>query len=260
MQRRDSRFVFYRDTLSECITDRSSKVLVLAAGERDKQVFDESGFSDVTFSNVDETYGGDAHFRPHSFITQDAENLRIDNGTFDFVVIHAALHHCHSPHRALLEMYRVARIGVLVFESRDSALMRLLERRALTETYEQRGVYFNGGGFGGVRNGSVPNFVYRWTEREVEKTISAFAPHVTHGFSYHYGHDVPAALLYPGTTARKAFLKSAYWAYKMFAAAFPRQQNLFAFYVAKGPLQPWVTEQAGRLHFDMDWGRARFER
>jgi SAM-dependent methyltransferase len=256
----DSRLAFYRETLGSRIGDRSSKVLVLAAGQRDKQVFDELGFCNVTFSNVDETYGAAAEFKPHAFMTQDAENLHIADGAFDFVVIHAALHHCYSPHRALLEMYRVARVGVLVFEARDSALMRFLERRSMTEIYEQRGVYFNGGGFGGVRNGSVPNFIYRWTEREVEKTIASYAPHASHQFTYRYGHAAPAALLYPGPRLRKALLRVAYSVYRVVVAGFPRQQNLFAFYVSKGALQPWVRECAGALRLDMDWGRARFKR
>ena len=34
-----------------------------------------------------------------------------EDGAFDFVVVHQGLHHCHSPHRGLLEMYRVARRG-----------------------------------------------------------------------------------------------------------------------------------------------------
>jgi ubiquinone/menaquinone biosynthesis C-methylase UbiE len=40
---------------------------------------------------------------------QDAENLSYDDRAFDLVVVHAGLHPCYSPHRALLEMYRVAR-------------------------------------------------------------------------------------------------------------------------------------------------------
>jgi SAM-dependent methyltransferase len=260
MQKRDARITFYRDSLSKSIPDRSSKVLILAAGPRDKMVFDDVGYTNVTFSNVDETYGAEKEFLPHAFMTQDAESLQLENNSFDFAVIHAALHHCHSPHRALLEMYRVARVGVFVLESRESTLMRLLERLAITETFEQRGVFFNGGGFGGVRNGSVPNFVYRWTEREVEKTISSFAPHIVNKISYYYGHDVPTELLYPGKSVRKAFLWTAYRAYQTFAAVFPRQQNLFAFYVYKGPLQPWVTEEEGKLRFNMNWGRAHFER
>jgi|KBSMisStaDraftv2_1062788.scaffolds.fasta_scaffold95052_1 SAM-dependent methyltransferase len=260
MTTQDQRLRFYRETLEQRIAKRSSKVLVLAAGPRDKQVFDELGYTNVTFSNVDETYGGVTDFEPHAFSQQDAENLRLADGAFDFVVIHAALHHCHSPHKALLEMYRVARIGVLALEARDSALMRFLARRSMTETYEQRGVYFNGGTYGGVRNGPIPNFVYRWTEREVEKTISAFAPHAAHVYSYHYGYDAPAALLYPGSYARKAVLGTAYALYKCFAAVFPRQQNLFAFFVQKGPLQPWIVETDGGLRLNMDWGRSRFER
>jgi hypothetical protein len=30
--------------------------------------------------------------------------------------------------------------------------------------------------YGGVKNTPIPNYVYLWTEREVTKTISSFAP------------------------------------------------------------------------------------
>ena len=36
--------------------------------------------------------------------------------------------------------------------------------------------------FGGQRNTPIPNYVYRWTRREVEKTVLAFAPVAKHRF------------------------------------------------------------------------------
>ena len=45
-------------------------------------------------------------------------------------------HHCHSPHRGLLEMYRVARRGVLAFEPRDTRLVRLGVRLGFGQEYE----------------------------------------------------------------------------------------------------------------------------
>src|SRR5262245_12517528 len=103
---------FYVDVLQLLVrADRISKfdrVLVVCGGSLDEQVFALTGFPNVTVTNLDDA---DANVR------QDAENLSYDDGSFDLVVVHAGLHHCYSPHRALLEMYRVARKCVLAFES-----------------------------------------------------------------------------------------------------------------------------------------------
>src|SRR5207244_6314078 len=101
------------------------------------------------------------------------------------------LHHCDSPHRGLLEMYRVSRRGVLVFESRDSLVMKIAVRLGLTQEYEIAAVAWNGGTCGGVNNSQIPNFIYRWTEREFEKTITAHDPVAPHRFRYFYGLNLP---------------------------------------------------------------------
>lgn len=109
----------------------------------------------------------------HDDAQQDAENLTYANGSFDVAVVHAGLHHCYSPHRALLEMYRVSRKQAIAFESRDSFLMRTAVRLGLTLDCEIDAIV---GDKGGVAETGVPNFVYRWTEREVEKVIASFDP------------------------------------------------------------------------------------
>ena len=105
---------------------------------------------------------------------QDAERLTFADKSFDVVIVHAGLHHCYSPHRALLEMYRVARKVVVAFESRDSLTMRTAVRLGLTLDYETDSLTADGKG--GVAETGIPNFVYRWTERDVIKTIASFDP------------------------------------------------------------------------------------
>lgn len=251
----DKRQRFYAEVLDACIADRQARVLVVAAGARDREVFAALGFKSVVFSNLGDDYGS---FAPFEFALQDAESLSFPDEAFDYAVIHEALHHCHSPHRALLELYRVARNGVVAIEARDSSLMRSLERVGLTDAYEQRGLYLAGGEVGGVRGGPVPNFIYRWTEREVEKTVQSYAPHRQNAFRYFYGHDTPVALLQPGPILKKAVLRAAYAGYRAFAWLLPRQQNLFGFFVAKGALQPWIELADGSPRLDMKWGRARY--
>ena len=53
--------------------------------------------------------------------------------------------------------------------------MRVAQRLGVVDEYELTAVADNGLPAGGVRNSPVPNYVYRWTEREVEKTIASAA-------------------------------------------------------------------------------------
>ena len=48
---------------------------------------------------------------PYRWELADAEALPYEDDAFDWAVISAGLHHCRSPHAALLELYRVARRG-----------------------------------------------------------------------------------------------------------------------------------------------------
>lgn len=160
---------FYCDVLSKLIASgrisTSDKVLVVCGGPLDESVMRTVGFQEFTVTNVDDAAAG------HH---QDAESLTYPDSSFDVVIVHAGLHHCHSPHRALLEMYRVAKKCAVAFEARDSLMMRLAVRLGLTMDYEVNAIQPDG--TGGVANSDVPNFVYRWTERGVRTTIASYDP------------------------------------------------------------------------------------
>ena len=129
----------------------TDSVLVVCGGPLDEAVATKVGFQNVIVTNLDNEM---------SNTFQDAENLTYENGSFDVVIVHAGLHHCHSPHRGLLEMYRVARKCVVVFEARDSMLMRIAIRAGLTEDFERSAISADGLR-GGVADTGIPNFVYR---------------------------------------------------------------------------------------------------
>src|SRR3989339_403735 len=177
----DVRLLFYKDCVNEIIKDKNATILVIGGGENDKLVFLENGFTDVTISNIDER-PSDSEYYPYKHCFQNAENLSYRDNEFDYVTAHAMLHHCSSPHRALTEMYRVAKQGVVVIESRDSWLMRLLIKFNITPDFETAAIFDHHCKYGGVNNTCIPNYIYRWTEREVEKTIKSYAPHVRHKF------------------------------------------------------------------------------
>lgn len=255
---------FYLEGVKNLIPDGTSSILVCGGGDTDKDIFEKLGFADVTISNLDTRMVGN-EFAPFRWEFANAEALPFENGSFDYVVIHAAIHHSFSPHKVLLEMYRVAKKGVLTFESRDSAVMKFLVQYNLTPEFEHAAVYFNNCEFGGADNTDIPNYVFRWTENEVEKTIKSYAPYFPHKFVYRYGSDFPrTAELENKNQLKSLFITVMKPFYFLFALLFPRQQNLFAFYVEKPSsdvLFPWLIfdKNENRFRFNKEWGNKMYK-
>lgn len=224
---------FYCDVLGRLISSgdisAGDRVLVVCGGPLDEAVMKSLGFRNFEITNLD---GNDDH-------RQDAECLTYDDETFDLAIVHAGLHHCYSPHRALLEMYRVARKGVIAFESRDSILMRVAIRLGLTLDYETDSV---SNGKGGVANTGIPNFVYRWTEREVIKTIASFDPAHEPAVQFFYDLRFPIQRLSSsGATIMRAFALAIEPFSRVIARLAPKQCNEFAFIVTKrSRCHPWI--------------------
>lgn len=257
---------FYGRTLGRLIErgvlDPGMRVLVAAGGTGDRDVFLSLGFRDVTITNVDESGAADA-YAPFRWEPADAEALPYEDASFDWAVISAGLHHCRSPHRALLELYRVARRGVLALEARDSTLMRTAIRLGVVDEYELTAVAANDFSAGGVRNTAVPNYVYRWTEREVRKTIASAAPHARHEFLWFHELEVPLSIYEVGGGRRAVgtALRALQPAARLVARIAPGQANLFAFAVLKpelpDDLQPWLRPGEDGPAPDEAWIRSR---
>ena len=157
----------------------------------------------------------------------------------------------HEPHAALAEMYRVARVGVLAIEARDSLLTRLGVRLRLVSEYETEAVRDHGGGSGGLDNGPVPNHVYRWTESEFRKTIRSADPTGPHVFRFLYGLNLPYEVAgWAGWGGRDAAMRLTGPALRALTRIFPRLRNTIAM-VALRPAQrwPWLDEGADGLTF-----------
>lgn len=256
---------FYHKIVQELIPDRHASVLICGGGLLDKNIFAGLGFLNVTLSNLD-TRNTEQDYAPFRWKYENAENLSFSNEAFDYVVIHAAIHHASSPHKVLTEMYRVAKKGVLAFEARDSLVMRLLEKYGITQVYEHAAVFYNDCQYGGVNNTDIPNYIYRWTEREIEKTIQAYAPFCKHQFHFRYGTAFPATpALEKKSGMKMLLLKAAQPLFRVFAALFPRQQNLFAFYIKKPSIPeslfPWLTydDEKNKIEFNRQWGEQRYQ-
>jgi SAM-dependent methyltransferase len=251
---------FYSETLGELLKSgwmtRDSSVLVSCGGKHDRDVFHDLGFRNVTISNLDSRMVGD-EFAPYGWSRQDAEALSFEDEAFDFVVVHQGLHHCYSPHRGLLEMYRVARVGVLAFEPRETGLVRLGVKLGFGQEYEIAAVAANEMKLGGVANRATPNFVYRWTEREIEKTIHAYAPEGRAEFRYFSALRVPADRIWMMKNRVAAVaLRALLPVVKVLAKVFPSQSNCFAFAVSKvKELHPWMKSET---EVNEKWVRERY--
>lgn len=253
--------MFYPRTLSKLlasgaisITDR---VLVSCGGSYDAEVLDQLGFIDVTITNLDRSYDG--HVGKFAWQQQDAESLTYPAGSFDIAIVHAGLHHCPSPHRALLEMYRVASKAVIVFEARDSLLTRTAVRLGFTNDFELEAVSSEGYETGGLNNGPIPNLNYRWTEREITKVVRAADPAHTERIEFFYGLRIPTLRFERvNAPAKRLALKIVGPAVKAFVKIFPRQGNEFGFSIVKtGELRDWLELSDGKIRLSKEKAEQR---
>lgn len=216
-----------------------------------------SPFKRATITNLDQQYDGQV--APYSWERQDAEALTYGPGSFDVAVVHAGLHHCASPHRALLEMYRVAAKAVIVFEARDSALIRLAVWLGFTNDFELEAVSHQGYETGGWRNGPIPNLNYRWVEREVIKLIRAADPAHEEDVRFFYGLRLPTLRFeHVNAPLRRLALKFIGPLVKALVAIFPRQGNEFGFVILKtGRLRQWLEVRDGKIRLSPDKAERR---
>jgi SAM-dependent methyltransferase len=245
---------FYRRVLVGAGIGVDDTVLVVCGGSLDRQVLLEAGARSVVISNLD-YHAGVKDYSPYEWQLQDAEAIKADDTSFDWCVVANGLHHCASPHKALCELHRVARKGVVVLEARDSLLMRIAVRFGMTADYEVEPAALTAGAFGGYRNSSLPNYIYRWNEREVEKTVRSFAPDREPRIEYFFGYRLPLARMKMANSAVKRLAaKAAIPFVGLIEAVLPRQGNLFGFVIRKdGPLQPWLELRDGDLKVNLPY-------
>lgn len=176
--------------LDEGVLERDDSILAVCAADGDRELFLALGFTDLTLSNLDERRE-EVALPPFRWSRQDAHRLTFEDRSFDFAFVSAGIHHCSRPHAAILEMYRVARKGILVVEARDSLLMRTAQRLGLASAFEINPRLATTFTHGGVNNSHIPNHCYRWTEREFIKTLRSYDPEGEHTFRFFYGLSLP---------------------------------------------------------------------
>jgi hypothetical protein len=130
----------------------------------------------------------------------------------------------------------------LAFESRDSLLMRTAIRLGLTIDYELEAVTSEGFESGGMQNGPVPNFNYRWTERSVIDTVASYDPAYKQKIDFFYELRIPVLrFMQTGRPLMRLVGLALIPFSRLFRWVAPRQCNEFAFAIRRtGELQPWM--------------------
>jgi SAM-dependent methyltransferase len=261
------RFSLAQSVVSELLADgtisRSDSVIAVCAGEREYELFSGHDFEHVVISNIYEQDQTDWS-SSFSWSCQDAQSLTYDDGTFDFAFVADGLHHCSSPHRAMLEMYRVARKGIIVIESRRSLLMHVANRLGLSPEYEVEAVVGSELERGGVDNTAIPNYIYRWTEGELMRAIRSYDPRGRHRFRFFYELNLP----YEFADWKKSKLKLKVVrvvdpVVRGVTRVFKKQCNTMAMVVVKPAiprdLWPWLRVEGEDVVFNPSYADRHFE-
>lgn len=258
---------FVRKVLEHLIQQKklqlTSAILVVCGGRSERALFEAMGFTNVVISNLDVRMSAN-QFHPFDWSYQDAQSLTYDDKAFDWVFVSDGLHHCALPHKALTEMYRVAKQGVIVFESRDSLLMRMANKVGLSPEYELEAVIDHDFAFGGYNNTHIPNYIYRWTERDFEKTVKSFDPTGKIAFQYEYGISLPYGQAeLKKTNFKYITLKMIAPFVHLFTKVFKRQCNLFCMIAMKPDvnqdLWPWLLLEDDQIAFNRAYAEEHFK-
>ncbi|HET6178194.1 MAG TPA: methyltransferase domain-containing protein [Candidatus Sulfotelmatobacter sp.] len=163
----------------KCNIDVAGSTLIVGGSLEDIKVLRSLGFQRMTLSNfqpVSQSMIPPEYGPGIDAVCADVEDMDLPDNSYDFVIAHEVLHHCRSPHIALLEMLRVCRRHVVILEPNDSLFMSTLVKLKLSLPYELTAVVHHNFESGGVRDSCVPNFLYRWSRNDVFKTVSSFIP------------------------------------------------------------------------------------
>ncbi len=206
---------FYQKQVDKYIKNKNSNILVLGAGPLDRKIFEKLDFKNVTFSNLENTNDKDLN------LYENIHEIKIEDSSYDYCIAHACIHHSSKPHSAILELYRVCLKGALIIEARDSVLSRLACYLNLSEEYEFSAVEKNKVS-GGVDNTNIPNYVYRWTEREIFKLMKSYKPEINHEIKFDYSYNIK----FTDSIIVNIFFKFLFSLLK-------KQQNLFSIFINK---------------------------
>ena len=221
--------------------NREMKVLIVGGGNFDSLVFQKHNFKNVILSNID-----DSQLQEGEII--DGTQLPYDDSSFDVVVAHATLHHMDRPHSCVCEMYRVAKKIAFFIESQDSYLMRLAVKRGLVELFESNAIRDSNFIRGGINDKPIPNYVYRWSRREIVKLLNSVDPIYKHNIEFLSAWNFNSRRISRRLSERHPILSNKLIFYvidfnlKVFNFFFRSQGNQFAVIIRKDlrKLHDWI--------------------
>ena len=161
----------------------------------------------------------------------DLRNLAFKDKSFDYAITNATIHHIDLPHKAITELYRVAIRGVLIIESNDSLTMRLATRLKLAEEFEVSSINEDKNS-GGLLDTAIPNYVYRWTEKEILKLLKSFDPKNINFINFDYASDL-TNFRNRDNYIENVLLKILIITGKVFFFFFKKQQNCMSIFIDK---------------------------
>ncbi len=269
----------FQRVLQDCVRaegiDLQSSVMIVGGSYEDAEILRKVGFRHMTLTNLQDL--ADFELPPMdgaelSMVNADAEDMQFANGSYDLVLAHEMLHHCRSPHKALLEMLRVSRRHVIIQEPNDSLLMHAFVKLRFSFPYELPAVVFHNFQAGGVRNTCVPHYIYRWNAREMYQTAASYIPesefslYVRRYWDFNVDKD---ELALRSQTRIGSFTKilgpglflACLHGFQAVANHLPwlgGQGNKFFGCITKhDDLKPWLVRESGRIAFNQDYRKRR---
>lgn len=265
----------FEQTLRNCVAaihiDVGQHVLIVGGSYRDAHSLYRVGFRRMTLSNVEPLVDVENEPMPDADIRllyADLDKLPVGDGTYDLVLAHEVLHHCRSPHAALVEMLRVSNQHVVVMEPNDSWVMRSLTRVNLSAPYELPAVIYNDYKKGGVNNTDIPNYIYRWNRRTIYQTAAACLPECEFGLYLHryWDFNVTTEELDRRRETRIGAITKIFGTglfigllhgFQVIANSLPwiaGQGNKFFACISKGDaLKPWIVNRDGVFQFNREY-------
>ena len=187
-----TRWHFYEKNFLNYI-NKKSNFLLISASMHEVKILKDLGYLNFSITYHDEDEKNqflDFGFKENiNLFRSDLRDLTFKDKSFEYAITNATIHHVDLPHKAITELYRVAIKGVLVIESNDSLIMRLATKIKLAEEFEVSSVNEEKN-TGGLLDTAVPNYVYRWTEREILKLLKSFDPKNINFVNFDYASDL----------------------------------------------------------------------
>ena len=229
-----SRWNFYKKNFKNYI-NKNSNFLLISASLYEVKILKELGYLNFSITYHDEDEKNqflDFGFKENiNLFKSDLRDLTFKDKSFDYTITNATIHHIDLPHKAITELYRVAIKGVLVIESTDSFIMRLATKIKLAEEFEVSSVNEDKN-TGGLLDTAIPNYVYRWTEKEVLKLLKSFDPKNINFVNFDYASDLTNFKNRDGYI-ENILLKILIITGKIFFFFFKKQQNCMSIFIDK---------------------------